>query len=265
MIFLRAASAYAELGFHVLPIAGRGKAPLCRRGERDATRDPAILHDWARRWPTANIGIAPSKSGHFVLDIDVRNFGDESLAALPVLPSTVTALTGGGGFHLWFRRNTELDDVRRTTLPVDGVDVSGIDVKGLLSGYVVVPPSQHPNGRRYRWEASSRLGEAELALPPVWLVRRLSNNARRARRPRALGASVEAETFYLGLVFKLAGWLGDEVRPGVFAVRCPTEQFHSTGRPFDSSTVIFAPSPGSRDRRGVFYCAHSSHCSEAWR
>jgi hypothetical protein len=265
MTFLRAARAYAELGFHVLPVADKGKRPLCRRGEQDATRDPTILRDWARRWPTANIGIAPARSGYFVLDIDVRNFGDESLATLPILPSTVTALTGGGGFHLWFRRSTELDHVRRTTLPVDGVDVSGIDVKGLLSGYVVVPPSQHPNGRRYLWEASSRLGEVDVAPPPAWLVTKLSSGARPPSNRTVPGMSVAPESFYLGLVFKLAGWLGGEVRPGVFAVRCPTEQFHSTGSPFDSSTVIFAPRPGARDRRGVFYCAHSSHCSEAWR
>jgi hypothetical protein len=265
MNFLRAALAYAELGFHVLPIAPGGKLPLCPRGEHDASRDRLLLEQWGRRWPRANIAIAPARSGFFVLDIDVRNFGDESLMTLPVLPATATALTGGGGFHLWFQKTPALHEIRRSTLPVEGVDVSGIDIKGLRSGYVVAPPSLHASGRRYAWEASSRIDEHPIALPPSWLVGKIVQGASRAIVRQGPAVSVKPEAFYLGMLFKRAGWLGQEVKPGVFAVRCPNESYHTSGKPFDSSTVIFAPRPGARDRRGTFYCSHASRCAEVWR
>ena len=66
----------------------------------------------------------------------------------------------------------------------------------------------------------------------------------------------------LGAAFAAAGWLGRQIRPGVWAVLCPNRAEHTTGHDFDTSTVIFAPPPGYR--RGRFYCAHG-HCSEVWR
>jgi hypothetical protein len=64
-------------------------------------------------------------------------------------------------------------------------------------------------------------------------------------------------------MFKEAGLLGSQIRPGVFAVRCPNERAHSQGEPYDSSTVIFAPQkPGGR---GTFYCSHTAGCSEVFR
>jgi hypothetical protein len=244
----------------------RGKIPFLRsHGEHDATTDPGIIDGWARRDPDANIGIAPGKSGLFVLDVDARNFGHESLAALPTLPDTATTLTGGGGLHIWLRRPAELARWSAKALHVPGVDVSGIDLKGICAGYVVVPPSVHPNGRPYLWEASGRVDEVAIADAPPWLVTMIlaRGNSKRDLTPHTM--PVGATSFYLAVAFETAGWLGRQIRPGVFAVRCPTEHHHSQGRPFDGSTVLFAPPPGSRNWRGTFYCSHSSLCSEAWR
>jgi hypothetical protein len=35
---------------------------------------------------------------------------------------------------------------------------------------VIAPPSVHPSGETYRWEASARINEVELPSIPVWLV-----------------------------------------------------------------------------------------------
>ena len=46
---------------------------------------------------------------------------------------------------------------------------AGIDVKG-DGGYVVLPPSDHPDGGSYTWELSSDITEVPPAECPVWLL-----------------------------------------------------------------------------------------------
>lgn len=264
MNFGRAARAYAEWGFYVFPLQPRSKEPFERtHGEHDATTDPDTIDRWARRWPNANIAIAPGKSGDFVLDYDVKNFGHESLAALPRLPETATSLTGGGGGHVYLRRPPQLDRWSARALRVPGVDVSGIDLKGICAGYVVAPPSIHPNGRPYLWECSSRIDEAPIAECPAWLTEMILRSGNKAREYRAHTVPVEATTFALGVMFQKANMLGGQVRPGVFAVLCPNQDKHHQGFPYDSSTVIFAPK--KRGGRGTFFCSHTSSCSEVYR
>ena len=260
MNLARAAQAYAGLGWAVLPLKPKDKIPLIPRarggqGVLDATTDAEKIGGWWSRWPAASVGLAMGgASGEiFALDIDPRNGGDESLALLleqhGKLPDTVEALTGGGGRHIILRGG-----VRGTVL------APGIDVKS-TGGYIVAPPSIHPNGRPYVWEASSRPDEVQVALAPDWLMKMLG-----AKRPHlnayTHSSHVDPESFVLGRAFKAAGWLGREVRPGVFAALCPNRNDHSTGEDFDSSTVLFAPEPNRR--RGRFYCSHE-HCREVWR
>ncbi|MBF6065028.1 bifunctional DNA primase/polymerase [Nocardia terpenica] len=142
------ALAYARAGHAVLPLAPRGKVPVTAHGKDDASTDPEVIRRWWQRNPRYNIGVRPP-AGTVVLDIDPRNGG--SIAELGDLPETWTARTGGGGWHLWFRCGGT------TRGQVDGA--AGIDIK-THSGYVVVPPSLHPGGGRYRW--ANRAGIADL-------------------------------------------------------------------------------------------------------
>jgi putative DNA primase/helicase len=127
-----------------------GKHPRTPNGLRDATTDPEIIRRWWTRWPQANIGIRtgePLPGGGYlaVLDIDPRNDGDAEIEELEAahgpLPLTVTANTGGGGWHYYYR----------TDEPIGGRKIgSGIDLKA-AGGYIVAPPSRHASGRRYAW------------------------------------------------------------------------------------------------------------------
>jgi hypothetical protein len=69
---LETALAWASRGVAVLPVRRGGKAPLTRRGMRDATTDPNLLRHWWARWPGANVAIATGAPGVDVLDVDVR-------------------------------------------------------------------------------------------------------------------------------------------------------------------------------------------------
>ncbi len=259
----RAAAYYADqLGWRVFPLTPREKIPAIRggRGCLDGTTDVAVIADWWERMPSANVGIALGhETGMWCLDIDPRNGGDASLDWLHENygqhPETVEAITGSGGGHIFFAWTAELSDVRWTPIG------PGLDVKG-EGGYVVAAPSVHPNGKPYSWEVSHRPVETSLAVAPDWLLERLMKNRRsqpgRGGKAFPTGPGVtDADKFTLGKRFREAGWLGDQFKAGVWAVRCPSEQLHSCGERFDTSTVLFAPVDGRGP--GWFFCSHG-HC-----
>lgn len=172
---LKAALAYAKrFGFAVFPCHLRRKEPLTAHGCKDATKDLQAIR---RRWesnPAANVSIATgSVSGVFVLDVDYRHGGDETLAALEAehekLPGTPTVLTPGGGQHRYFRLLQGVE-IRNSV----GALGAGLDVRG-EGGYVLAPPSVHPNGNDYRWEISSRIDQVAIAEPSSWLLQLISS------------------------------------------------------------------------------------------
>ncbi len=146
----RAAVTYARNNLAVIPLKPRDKVPLTEHGRDNWSLDTnAIAQYWAVN-PTANVGIVtgePSK-GVVVIDVDVhgnRANGLESLAEWEVssgrkLPETVTFRTGSGGRHLLYRVKGKPRNSTNGSL--------GIDVRG-DGGYIVAPPSIHPNGDSY--------------------------------------------------------------------------------------------------------------------
>jgi hypothetical protein len=74
--------------------------------------------------------------------------------------------------------------------------------------------------------------------------------------------SVDPSSFPMGRLFAEYYWLGDEIKPGVFAVRCPGEIVHNGGERFDGSTVIQAPTNG--DEFGQLRCRHTQ-CNGIWK
>lgn len=148
---LEAALSYAARGWYVLPLRGGTKVPATRNGKLDASRDPVVVAGWFDEGSSYGVGILTgTKSGIIVVDIDPRNGGDASFAALEAqygaLPATLEAKTGGGGRHLIY------------ALPPGTVGLhdrpnvggfKGTDIKA--DGYIVGAPSGHPSGGSYEW------------------------------------------------------------------------------------------------------------------
>ena len=138
----------AAAGFEVFPLNGKAPAIPGGRGCLDATTDPtAVRAMWTPR-PHANIGVRVPV-GQVVIDVDPRNGGDKGLELLEVihgpLPATRTALSGrgDGGSHRYFLAPD--GPVTSSRLP------KGVDLKN-RGGYVVAPPSLHPDtGQPYVW------------------------------------------------------------------------------------------------------------------
>lgn len=134
------ALAFAASGWPVFPIKPGGKRPMTEHGFKDATLDAEQIKAWWTRSPLANIGIVPSEqAGFWVLDIDTKNGGDASFAAIPGLEHVLTRMvrTPSGGRHLYFKWPP--GGVPRITGGIPGLP--GIDICG-ANGYVIAPPSR---------------------------------------------------------------------------------------------------------------------------
>ena len=178
---------YAGMGLAVIPLKPPrlggikpGKMPYTANGSKDATTDQKQIAAWWDRWPDANIGIATGSvsGGLVVIDLDRdEEKGCDGYEALREwekqhgqLPETCQSITGRGGYHLLYRDTVEH---RNAQALYEGVDIRG------EGGYIVAPPSIHPNGHAYEWEQGP--DEFEIA-PANDLVREFLKGPKREQQ-----------------------------------------------------------------------------------
>lgn len=152
-----AALKYAEMGLAVFPLIERDKKPLTgSNGFKDATTDVDKIEEWWTIHPDSNIGIATGEvsGGLVAIDMDIdkekgkdgyHNFLDWCNDNCLILPDSWLSITGRGGYHLFYK----------ATFPVPSRIgwLEDVDIRA-NGGYIVAPPSIHPNGTRYMWEQS---------------------------------------------------------------------------------------------------------------
>lgn len=196
-----AAVDYAKRGWAVFPLVERDKIPAVQGGFKAATHDlEQIEAAWGVR-PSMNVGIATgsASNGLVVIDLDVDpNKGEDGLETLRLwekehgeLPETVTAITGSGGMHLYYICNTPI------ACSVD--NDKGVDIRG-DGGYVVAPPSRHPNGRDYEWENHPEDYAVAKADDNVYaFIRSIQGERKRGEKfklPNRIGSGKRNDTLY---------------------------------------------------------------------
>ncbi len=161
---LEAALLYARRGWRVIPLhsivngkctckrdcRSPGKHPRQSKWQVSGLTDSDAIRRTFTKYPNSNVGIITGAvSGLFVLDIDPRNAGNDSLQELIAADSrindaleTFTVATGGGGQHYYFSIAGPIKSSKKHLFG------PGIDLKG-CGGYVVAPPSNHASGGVY--------------------------------------------------------------------------------------------------------------------
>ena len=143
---LSAALRYAGMGLAVFPLGFKKKTPATPDGFKSATKDRAQIEKWWSGSPgdKNNIGIATGgiSGGLVVIDVDKLESFSEWLDRNGAFPRTATAVTGSGGMHFLFKS----DKPEKSRIGL----YPGIDVRA-EGGYIVAPPSIHPNGNIYKW------------------------------------------------------------------------------------------------------------------
>ena len=144
---LAAALSYVKRGFCVIPIQAHEKRPLIAWEEyQDRAATEEEIKTWWAKWPEANIGIVTGAiSGLVVIDLDSEEAKNNLKEMLPgydlmAVPRSRT----GKGWQLFFKHPGTPIQNRAGIIP-------GLDVRG-DGGYVVAPPSIHPNGKVYKWQ-----------------------------------------------------------------------------------------------------------------
>lgn len=163
---LNEALKYLSFGWSVMPLRPKSKEPLLGSWTEYQTRRATITEvtRWFTNTPDANLAILTGTVSNLgVVDFD----GPEGMSTLSSLKLTspITSITGKG-WQLYFRHpGTKISNAVRT-LP-------GTDIRG-DGGYVVAPPSIHPNGKRYRWLSPVH---ADMHMPIFPAVEKLSATA----------------------------------------------------------------------------------------
>ncbi|MCH7518825.1 MAG: bifunctional DNA primase/polymerase, partial [Candidatus Dadabacteria bacterium] len=175
----RAALALGRMGYWVVPLQSRGKAPITRSGIRDSVNTAKAIWDYWHRWPQANIAIDLQRSGLLGVGPDstewLERFEEWGLT------NTMIAVSGGGDGHFHFYYT------RPEGCPVFRVNRSGeYDIQ--TDGYFVAPPSIHPSGNSYEWLTSLREVD-QLPEPPAWAINLLQERVNERRSPVSITAA----------------------------------------------------------------------------
>jgi Bifunctional DNA primase/polymerase, N-terminal len=188
---LAAALRYAHTGWPVFPCRpdnpdcthprGCGcKAPLTKRGFRDATTDPGVIRTWWQTWPQANVAIATGAPGPDVLDVDVKPEGSGFAAfnrlkrAGLLAGASAMVRTRSGGLHVYYAGTAQ----GCRALPRHHLDFKS------AGGYVLAPPSR-VGGQPYEL-LDHRAGTAALDWARVAAVLAPPQAPRRRRTARAV-------------------------------------------------------------------------------
>jgi hypothetical protein len=161
---LAAALAYVARDFSVIPLVPGTKRPAVKLAPfldgSQRMSDADVRAYWSQN-PQAGIAIVTGvPSGLVVVDVDPRNGGSVEAVLEKSCRTGMATCTGGGGTHFFLRHPGTHVPCGKTALP-------GVDRKG-DGGYVVAPPTLHPNGERYYWrELTGEPGEL-----PGWVLER---------------------------------------------------------------------------------------------
>lgn len=161
---LASALNYHTSGLCVIPIRGKDKRPAISSWKEFQTMRPPVdaIRDHYTKNPDDGIGIVTGRvSGVTVIDIDIKDIPKDELAKqLTAIINAIVSddplirkgyavvITGSGGAHIY----TRYIDIK-TQLQIDSQALvpgtqAKIDIKS-DGGYVIAPPSVHPNGREY--------------------------------------------------------------------------------------------------------------------
>lgn len=175
-----AAHTYASKGWHVVPLhspqlggtgcsceqgprcPAPGKHPRLRDWLHHATCDLHTVDRWWAKWPDANIGFQPGRSGFIVLDFDSPAAEDHG-RRLGCFAEPALEVTTARGCHRYFQRPASPGTIEKL-VPGPGFE-PGFEAHADTS-QVLLPPSVHPTGVVYTWRVRQT---PALPLPPAVL------------------------------------------------------------------------------------------------
>jgi len=146
-----------------------GKHPIANAWQKLATHEEQSIKDQYVRFsqqPSVGIELGEQGNGTYIvaIDIDDEERSKTLQGELGILPETARC-DSGRGYRLFYEIPSEIST--ETLQNVTGIGgESGVDAKA-KGGQVVVAPSWHPNGKRYKWSKYNHIS----TLPLLWALK----------------------------------------------------------------------------------------------
>lgn len=156
---------YAARGWSVFPCLPQDKRPAIRSWTNGATGSSVTIERWWQANPRLNVAVVTGEL--VVIDVDDLSAVGQLIRAGYELPPTLSSITGSGGAHYWYVQTDHGLRNHAGRLPGVG-SIPGIDLRG-WGGYIIAPPSIHPDGGRYEWLHEKGDWPTDPAPIPHWL------------------------------------------------------------------------------------------------
>jgi len=133
---------YVKWGWSILPIMPGLKRPAVASWVQYQKRKPTKeeLQLWFED-PTMGVGVVTGAISNLLV-VDEDSYKENGIKL--ELETPLKAISGSGGRHLYFRYSEGIGNAVNHT--------KSIDIRG-EGGFIVLPPTIHPNGETYRWES----------------------------------------------------------------------------------------------------------------
>lgn len=151
---------YVDSGWSVLPVKPEEKRPFMTNWlqytKTRASRE--MVSSWFASLTGAGVGAVTGRiSGIIVLDVE-HDCPYPLDDLLKKYPTQMVSRSGSGGYHLFYSYPLNVPKVSNRVRIFDGADLRAD------GGFIVLPPTRHPNGRQYEWVKKGPLGAFPLAL-----------------------------------------------------------------------------------------------------
>ena len=151
---------YVDSGWSILPVKPEDKRPYMTNwlqyNHTRASKEMAV--NWFKQLSGAGIGVVTGKISNMVL-LDVESYCPTPIdELLKKYPTQMISRTGSGGYHLFYQYPQNVSKISNRVGIFEGADLRAD------GGFIVLPPTIHPNGNRYEWIKKGPLGAFPLSL-----------------------------------------------------------------------------------------------------
>lgn len=151
---------YIDRGWSILPVKPSEKRPYMTNWlqyqHTKATKEMA--NNWFTNLSGAGVGMVTGRISNVVV-LDVENYCKIPIEELlKRYPTQMVSQTGTGGYHLFYLYPNNVSKVTNRVGIFEGADLRAD------GGFIVLPPTRHPNGNAYRWVKQGPLGVFPKAL-----------------------------------------------------------------------------------------------------
>lgn len=154
------AQEYIDSGWSILPVKPEDKRPYMTNwlqyNHTRATKEMAL--NWFKMLNGAGIGVVTGKISNIIV-LDIESYCPTPISELlKKYPTQMYSRTGSGGYHLFYQYPQGVSKVSNRVKILEGVDLRAD------GGFIVLPPTTHPNGNHYEWVQRGIPGAFPLAL-----------------------------------------------------------------------------------------------------